>query len=91
MTLEQTLAQIAKDNAFTSIDVGRMPVGDRIVWTACGHWDGFSARGIPCDSGHSDASIRDALDDMIRKAQADRTPPVVLPEVIPVFAQELAA
>ena len=91
MTLEQTLTQIAKDHGFTTVAVGRMPVGDRIVWTACGHWEGFSARGINCHSGHSDASIRGALDDMIREAQADRTPAVVLPEVIPVFAQELAA
>ena len=91
MTLEQTLAQIAKDHGFTSVDVGRMPVGDRIVWTASGHWEGFSARGIVCQQGHSDTSIRDALDNMIRAAQADRVPAVVLPEVIPAFVQELAA
>ena len=91
MTLEQTLAQIAKDHGFTSVDVGRMPVGDRIVWTASGHWDGFSARGITCCHGHSDTSIRDALNNMIRAAQADRVSAVVLPEVIPAFAQELAA
>ena len=91
MTLEQTLTQIAKDHGFTTVAVGRMPVGDRIVWTACGHWVGFSARGITCCHGHSDTSIRDALNNMIRAAQADRVSAVVLPEVIPAFAQELAA
>ena len=80
-TLEHALDQIARDNALTSVTVGRMPVGDRLVHTCTVHWDGF-ARGVACASGHSKTSIREAVEAALKAAAEERVPfPADVPEI----------
>lgn len=82
-TLEAALDKIAADNNLTSISVGRMPVGDRMVYTANVHWEGFARSGNSCAGGNSEQSIRHALADAITAAQADRTPLDIVPCELP--------
>jgi hypothetical protein len=89
LTLEQSLTQIAADNGFTTISVGRMPVGGDVTWTASVHWDGYARGGITCASGYSDDSIIDALRRAI--AKADRTPAIDVPAMLPALEAEIAA
>jgi hypothetical protein len=88
-TLEQVLAQVAEQNILTVVSVGRMPVGDRVVHTACVHWDGYSSDGISCAHGHSNVSIADALNNAIAKAQVGRILPTAVVSEVPAF--EVAA
>ena len=83
MTLEQSLNDVAEANDFTSVAVGRMLVGERVVWKATVHYDGHARDGIGCSGELSDHSIQDALHKAIIKAQANRTPPVIAPPVLP--------
>lgn len=71
--LEAALDKIAADNNLTSVNVGRMPVGDRVIYTANVHWDGSARSGNPCQQGHG-ATIREALCEAIKRAAFDRTP-----------------
>lgn len=86
-TLEAALERIARDNDYTSVTVGRMPVGERIVFTADVHWDGYSARNICCQSGHSEKSIHDALINAINAAVVDRSPAGYLPPELPAMQE----
>jgi hypothetical protein len=86
-TLESALAKIAVENNFTTIEVGRMPVGDRIVWTACVHWAGHAISGNACAQGHSDDSIRHALCNAIEKSADDRRPLAPIPCALPAFEE----
>ena len=88
-TFEDYLDQIAEDNDLTSIALGRMPVGDRILRTATVHYTGHALDGIRCSSGHSDTSVREALHRAIEAAQANRAPVAVMPCAVP--SLELAA
>lgn len=72
-TLEAALDKIAADNNLTSVTVGRMPVGERVIYTANVHWAGNSRSGINCDQGHG-ATIREALSEAIGKSVINRTP-----------------
>lgn len=83
LTLEAALATIAADNGLTSIAVGRRPVGERVVYTALVHYDGFAADGIPCEQGLSDVSIVDAIAQALDKAATNRAPVAVAPETVP--------
>jgi hypothetical protein len=74
VTLEQQIDQIAADHGVDSIAVGRMPVGERIVWTATVHWSGFSRTGTACVHGYSDDSIQGALSDALKQVAAARVP-----------------
>lgn len=89
LTLEEYLDKVAADNDLTTVAVGRMLVGERIVRTATVHYTGHAADGIACDSGTSDTSVREALHKAIEKAQANRAPLAVMPCAIP--SLELAA
>jgi hypothetical protein len=91
LNLEQSLTQIAADNSFTTVSVGRMPVGNDVTWTAAVHWDGYARGGITCASGYSDDSIIDALRRAIAKANADRTPANDVPAMLPALEAEIAA
>lgn len=82
-TFEEYLDKIAADNDLTSIQLGRMPVGDRIVRTATVHYAGHTRGGICCQSGDSDTSVREALYQAIEKAQADRAPIAYVPCAVP--------
>lgn len=73
-SLEDTLAAIAAAHNFNSVTVGRMPVDDRVVYTASVHYDGYARDGIGCEHGKSDDSIRGALNDAIEKAAKNRRP-----------------
>jgi hypothetical protein len=91
ITLEQSLTQIAADNSFTTVSVERMPVEDRVIWCASVHWNGPSARGIRCQTGHSDISIVDAMRAAIAAANADCTPVIDVPAMLPALEAEIAA
>jgi hypothetical protein len=90
-TLEEALAKVAADNNFTSVSVGRMPVGDRIVWTASVHFDGHARDGICCAQGCSRDSIREALHDAIVQAAANRAPLAIMPPALPALNMAEAA
>lgn len=89
-TLEQALAKIAADNGLDRVDVGRMPVEDRIVFCATVHWTGFAANNIPCATGHSDKSIRHAMEAALEAAAGNRAPIAYTPPVLPSFEAEAA-
>ncbi|GAA0729880.1 hypothetical protein [Sphingomonas japonica] len=91
MGLEQSLEQIATANGLSTVDVGRMPVGDRVVWTATLHWVGYSRSGNPCKSGHSNISIAEAVARALGNVAADRTPPVAEIEALPAIDMAEAA
>ena len=83
-TLESVLAKSAAENDFNTISVGRMPVEDRIVYTASVH---FEHRGVrQCEQGHSEHSIRDALHKAIIAAAEVRKPLAIMPMALPVMA-----
>lgn len=88
-TFEEYLDKIAADNDLTSIAVGRMQVGERVVRTATVHYAGHANDGIRCSSGNSDDSTREALHRAIEAAQANRKPTAYVPCAIPTM--ELAA
>lgn len=88
MTLDQALDAIAEANGFTSVRVGRMPVGGRIVRTADVYYDGHNNDGHPLSTGHSDDSIEDALRRAIAASVKNRMPPAVSE---PLPALEMAA
>lgn len=88
-SFEDYLDKVAADNDLTSIALGRMPVGDRIVRTATVHYTGHALDGIRCSSGQSADSVREALHRAIEAAQANRAPVAVMPCAVP--AVELAA
>lgn len=73
-SLEAALDKIAADNDLTSVTIGRMAVGDRVVRTAMVHYKGFARDGIGCDSGQSDVSNIEALTLALAKAVENRTP-----------------
>jgi hypothetical protein len=83
-TLEAALTKCAHDNDLDTIAVGRMPVGDRVVWTATVHWAGT------CAQSHSDTSIQDALGKAIEKASSLRAPTPIMPVQLPAFVGEVA-
>ena len=85
-SLEAALDAIASDNALTSVTVGRMPVGDRIIRTASVHYEGFARDGIGCSQAHSDTSIADALAKALANAVTNRTPVSVVPVSLPTLA-----
>ena len=89
-TLEAVLDRIAAENEVTTISVGRMVVGGRIVRTATVHYEGHAADGVPCDSGHSDTSIREALHKAIKNAAANRTPRAIVPVELPALEMTAA-
>lgn len=89
MTLEQYLDNVAVENGFTSVSVGRMPVEERLLYTARVHYKGFARDGIGCSSEHSDHSIQDALHKTIIAATKNRTPLPIMPCVPP--SLEIAA
>jgi hypothetical protein len=91
LNLEQSLTQIAADNSFTTISVGRMPIDGDVTWTATVHWNSYSRDGITCAIGQSDDSIIDALRRAIAKAHADRTPANDVPAMLPALEAEIAA
>lgn len=88
LTLEEVLAKIAADDDLTTVTIGRMPVGDRVVYTANVHWEGFS-RSHQCASGSSEISIRHAVEAALTEATVCRQPQHTVPPVIPAF--EVAA
>lgn len=82
ISLEAALDKIAADNNLTSVTVGRMPVGERVVYTANVHWDGFARGHINCTLGHG-ATIREALSEAMGKAVAERTPDAAPVDALP--------
>ena len=68
--LEEMLLSHARQNKLRHIDVGMMTSGDRIVFTATGHWHKI-ANEIPCAQGHGE-SVTDAFGKMIDIADAAR-------------------
>ncbi|GGB14837.1 hypothetical protein GCM10011380_00310 [Sphingomonas metalli] len=86
-SLEAALDKIAADNGLTSVSVGRMVVGDRIVRTANVHYTGYARDGIGCSQGHSDVSIRLALTEALTKAAQNRTPEIVGADALPALEQ----
>lgn len=90
-SLEDALDKIAADNDLTSVAVGRMPVGNRVVRKAIVHYDGYARDGIGCSSGYSDVSIQLALMEALSKAAANRTPTIVGCDKLPDVALAEAA
>jgi len=79
VSLEAALTKIAAEHDFNTISVARMPVGERVVWTAMVHWDGYTRNSIPCAAGNSHISIADALVDAIDRARENRLADVAIP------------
>jgi hypothetical protein len=91
LTLEAALTKCADDNDFTVVAIGRMPVGERVLWTASVHWEGHAAGGIACQHGDSEISIHEALCKAIEFAQLKRAPLAVVPMRLTVFSTEQMA
>ena len=79
VSLEAALTKIAAEHDFNTISVARMPVDERVVWTAMVHWEGYARNSIPCAGGNSRISIADALADAIAKARENRLADIEIP------------
>lgn len=89
-TLESVLNRVAVDNNLTTIAVGRMQVGDRVVYHATVHYDGLARDGYNCSRINSSRSIGDALFGAIHAASANRTPVVSDEFELPALVVEAA-
>jgi hypothetical protein len=91
MTLESALAAICAANDLTSITVGtNLKQREASRYDVGVHWDGFSRRGIGCESGHG-PDLRVAMSKALANAAADRAPVLVEPDALPAIELEQAA
>lgn len=86
-SFEEYLDKVAADNDLTTIALGRMAVGARIVRTATVHYTGHARDGIGCSSGSSDTCVREALYEALKKAAENRTPIAYVPCAVPALEQ----
>ena len=88
LTLESVMAEICAENNLTSVSFGmNLKQEPESRFDANVHWEGYTQRGIPCESGFG-ASLTIALEEALTRATKDRVPIVVEVPTLPPLAIE---